>query len=383
MNATRSRLANRGPAFLSFLFFPLFFFLLPESARAHSPGESFLALDPASGTGTWEIAVRDLDDALELDRDGDGGLTWGELRAGQAAVADYLSSGLTLATPSGACSIQPGALRPTRHRGIAYAALAIAFTCPSPATSLTLRYRLFFDRDRLHQTLVRVGDTSAVLRAGAETTTFPLVSQAPWRALVRLIREGMLHIWQGLDHLLFLVALLLPAVLRRGPDGIWQPVASLRPALIDTARIVTAFTAAHSFTLSLAALGLLRVSGRIIEPAIAVSVVLAAANNLRSLFGRDRWAVAFALGLLHGFGFSSALAELGLSRDQLLPALLGFNLGVELGQLALVALFVPVAFLLRRSAGYRRLGLQAGSLVIASLAAVWLVERAFNLSLLG
>jgi hypothetical protein len=198
-----------------------------------------------------------------------------------------------------------------------------------------------------------------------------------------MVGAGVTHIWQGLDHILFLIALLLPAVLRRDETGCWGPVPRLRPVLVDVARVVTAFTLAHSATLGLAASGLVRVSGRIIEPAIAASVVLAAANNLWPLFGRDRWAVAFALGLLHGFGFSTALAELGLGGAGLLEALSGFNIGVELGQLALVALFVPFAFLLRRSAGYRRLGLRGGSLAIAVLAVVWLVERAFSVSLLG
>ena len=108
--------------------------------------------------------------------------------------------------------------------------------------------------------------------------------------------------------------------------------------------MVTAFTVAHSITLGLAALGVVRVSRRIIEPAIAASVLLAAANNCARSSGRDRWVVAFALGLLHGFGFSSVLAELGLPQGQLLAALFGFNAGVELGQLVLVALFVPLAF---------------------------------------
>jgi hypothetical protein len=138
---------------------------------------------------------------------------------------------------------------------------------------------------------------------------------------------------------------------------------------------VTAFTAAHSLTLSLAALGVVSVPARLIEPAIAASVALAAANNVRPVFGADRWVVAFALGLLHGFGFSSVLADAGLGGAALARALVGFNVGVEVGQLAIVALFVPAAFLLRRTAGYRRLALTGGSLAIAALSLVWIVQR--------
>jgi hypothetical protein len=353
--------------------------LLAPAARAHSPGESFLSIDE----GRWEIALRDLDDGLELDADGDGQLTGEEIRARQADIAAFALAGLEVQTPAGGCGLSAGALGLTRHDGAAFAALPLVLDCPPGAAAATLRYRLFLERDRLHQALVSAGGQTRVLRPGADTWTFPL--QAPgaggWRAFAHLVGEGMWHIWQGLDHVLFLIALLLPSVVSGGSRQPWSEATSLRATLGEVARIVTAFTAAHSLTLSLAALGLLQVSARIIEPAIAASVVLAAANNLRPIFGRERWAVAFALGLLHGFGFAGALADLGLDRGRLLPALLGFNLGVEVGQLALVALFVPLAFLLRRTAGYRRLGLQGGSLAIASLALVWLVERAFEISL--
>ena len=326
--------------------------------------------------------MRDLDDALEID-DGDGQITAAELRAHAAGVIPYALARLDLDTPAGHCPVTVETVRPTRRAAGAYLALDLRFRCPA-ADHLSLGYRLFFDRDRLHHALVRVGAATAVVRAGAPAPSFPLAAVTPGAsAVLALTASGARHIWQGLDHVLFLIALLLPAVLRRDSAGRWLPVTALRAALIDVARIVTAFTAAHSLTLGLAASGLVRVSGRIIEPAIAASVVLAAANNLRPLFGRDRWVVAFALGLLHGFGFSSVLAEMGLPGGGLLWSLFGFNAGVELGQLALVALFVPPTFVLRRFAGYRRFGLHGGSLAIAGCAVVWLVERVFDLSLLG
>jgi len=162
-------------------------------------------------------------------------------------------------------------------------------------------------------------------------------------------------------------------------------VSAIRPALSDVGRIVTAFTAAHSLTLTLAAMGLARMPARITEPAIAASVVVAAANNLRPsgpIFGRDRWVVAFALGLVHGFGFSSALSDAGLRRAGLLTSLVGFNAGVELGQLAVVGAFIPLAFVARRTALYRRVALPGGSAAIAAVAAFWFVERALDLPLL-
>ena len=147
-------------------------------------------------------------------------------------------------------------------------------------------------------------------------------------------------------------------------------------------RIVTAFTVAHSITLSLATLGLVTLPSRIVESSIAASVVLAALNNVYPVAHGRRWMVAFGFGLLHGFGFASVLVDLGLPQGALALALLGFNLGVECGQLAIVAAFLPLAYAVRRSWFYRRVVLLGGSLVIAVVASVWFVERAFNLKLM-
>jgi hypothetical protein len=175
---------------------------------------------------------------------------------------------------------------------------------------------------------------------------------------------------------------LLPAVVVFR-QKVWQPVGRFKPAFWDVLKIVTAFTVAHSITLSLAALGVIALPTRLTESAIALSVVLAALNNIYPLFQGRRWMVAFGFGLIHGFGFASVLADLGLPRDALLLALVGFNLGVETGQLAIVAVFLPLAFSLRGGWFYRRVVLFGGSILITLLALVWLVERVFNLKVIG
>ena len=191
----------------------------------------------------------------------------------------------------------------------------------------------------------------------------------------------MWHIWIGFDHILFLVSLLLPAVLIRR-DGQWQGRETLRASVIDVLKIVTAFTLAHSLTLSLAVLGALSLPSRLVESLIAASVILAALNNLWPLVHRWRAFVAFGFGLIHGFGFASVLADLGLAQGALVLSLVGFNVGVELGQLAIVALFLPLAYLLRRGVFYRRVVMAGGSATIALLAMVWFAERAFDLKLM-
>ena len=147
-------------------------------------------------------------------------------------------------------------------------------------------------------------------------------------------------------------------------------------------KVVTAFTLAHSVTLTLATLGIVALPSRLIESLIAASVVLAALNNVVPLVQRRLWLVAFAFGLVHGLGFATVLAELGLPRHALAVSLVAFNLGVELGQLAIVALLLPLIFALRETSLYPRLLLRAGSSAIAALGGLWLLERAFDLRLL-
>jgi len=193
--------------------------------------------------------------------------------------------------------------------------------------------------------------------------------------------EGVWHIWIGFDHILFLLALLLPAVVLR-QDEKWQAVAAFKPAFWAVFKIVTAFTVAHSITLSLATLGVVSLPSRWVEATIAASVVIAAMNNVFPIFRERRWMMAFAFGLIHGFGFASVLRDLGLPQDALVLALVGFNLGVEAGQLVIVAAFLPVAYALRQTWFYQRLILLGGSFLIAAVASVWLVERVFDLKLL-
>ena len=362
-----------------------------RAAWAHKPSDSYLSLDLARGTGRWDIAVRDLDDALALDADGDGAVSWRDLRLRERDVGDYATGRLTLATPAGPCRLAARPLGLVEHSDGTYVSLPLAIYCPAPVAAVNIDYRLLFDIDPQHQGLVRLGaagdGAAAPLLFTARAHRRDVAAGARAAAsLAAFVGQGIRHIWGGFDHVLFLLALLVPAVLRvrwvdagspRAFRG-WEPVDAIRTALRDVAQIVTAFTAAHSLTLSLAALDLARMPARITEPAIAASVVLAAVNNLRPLFGRDRWVVAFALGLLHGFGFSSVLTDTGLHGVALLPALAGFNLGVEAGQLAIVALFVPLAFALRRTVFYRRFALAGGSLAIAAVALVWFVERALD-----
>ena len=201
------------------------------------------------------------------------------------------------------------------------------------------------------------------------------------RTFLLYFEEGAHHIAAGLDHLLFLVCLLLPAVVRREAGG-WRPVGGFREAAVEVLEVVTAFTVAHSLTLALATFGWIRLGPEIVHPLIAASIVFTALNNLYPLVTRGLWGVAFGFGLLHGIGFADALSGLGLPTQALLLPLFAFNLGVEAGQLLIVAAFLPIAFLARGTAAYQAVGVQFGSIVIAATATLWLLEATFGVALL-
>lgn len=360
------------------------------AALAHKPSDSYLTLevqDRAIG-GQWDIALRDLDFALGLDANQDGALTWGEVKAKHADIASYALSRLTLGPPGAApCTVLVGDQLVDDHTDGAYAVLRFTVQCDAAPRSLEVGYRLFAEVDPLHRGLIKLtanGSTRAgILGPDAATQTYALAAPSRFDQFVDYVREGVVHIWAGLDHILFLLALLLPAVLVRSrvPGQAWAAAPSFGAAFWDVFKVVTAFTVAHSITLSLAALGVIALPSRVVESAIAASVVLAALNNVHPLVYGGRWVLAFAFGLIHGFGFASVLADLGLPQDALLLSLVAFNLGVELGQLAIVAVFLPVAYALRGTRLYRRVIFVGGSLVVAAIAFAWLLERAFNLSL--
>jgi HupE / UreJ protein len=358
-------------------------------AQAHKPSDSYLAIsvDGSRISGQWDIALRDLDHAIGLDADGDAQVTWGELRARHADIAAYALARLSIDADGAACTLRAGEQLVDEHTDGAYTVLRFAVDCPQPQPPAMLRldYRLFADLDPQHRGLLRLDaagkSRTAIFSPQAARQGFELKAPSKAAQFGAYFVEGVWHIWIGFDHILFLVSLLLPAVLV-WQAARWQPAGRFMQAFVDVLKIVTSFTVAHSITLTLATLGVVSLPSRAVESAIAASVVLAALNNVWPLVLGRRWVVAFIFGLIHGFGFASVLADLGLPQDTLVLALVGFNLGVEAGQLAIVAVFLPLAFALRRTAFYRRGVLTGGSLLIAALAAVWLAERVFDLQLM-
>lgn len=359
---------------------------LPVACHAHKPSDSYLTLHLEDDRleGQWDIALRDLEHALGLDANLDGAITWAEVRSRHSTIADYALARLEISAGGDACEARATEQLVDYHSDGAYNVLRFGLECPRVA-DLVVDYSLFFDLDPTHRGMLQLasatGVRTAVLSPGNARMELEAIRNSAWRELATYWREGVWHIWIGFDHILFLLTLLLGTVVWR--DGRrWHTTDSFRDTAFKVAGIVTAFTVAHSVTLALAVLGWVSLPSRWVESAIAATVVLAAVHNLYPIFSGRRWAIAFALGLIHGFGFAGVLGDLGLPSGARLVALLGFNLGVEAGQLAIVALFLPIAFLLRDSWFYRRVMLTGGSLAVATIAAVWLLERSLGLELL-
>lgn len=206
------------------------------------------------------------------------------------------------------------------------------------------------------------GQLSPLFPLQASAVPVATVLEPTWQTLARYLRFGFLHIIpRGVDHLLFVV-------------GLYLGTRKLRSLLV----LVTTFTVAHSLTLILASFGALRVPAAVVEPLIALSIAWIGIENLRSdssRVSRGRVGMVFAFGLLHGLGFAAALKELGLPPSNFIGALLSFNVGVELGQLTVIALALLLTFRLRQHDSWRRWIVMPGSLAITVLALLWAGQR--------
>jgi hypothetical protein len=266
-----------------------------------------------------------------------------------------------------------------------YAIFPFTGSCEVLGSQVRVGYDLMFALDAQHRGLVNFdkGDIarSTVMTPETRVAVLDLESGNRLDVVSSFISHGVHHIWNGYDHMLFLVTLLLPAVVMRS-GNVWRPVESLGGAVWATTRVVTAFTLAHSITLSAAASGIVELPSRLVECVIAASVAVAAINNLFPVVSRRVWIAAFVFGLMHGFGFASVLTDLGLPPGGRLVALFAFNVGVELGQLAVVAGLLPVLFLMRRSSTYTQVALPAGSMVIMVIGVTWILQRATGMNII-
>ena len=372
----------------SILLFLALLIWMPTLALAHKPSDSYLRLSYQEDSiqFTWDIALRDLEYTVGLDSNHDRAITWKEVRSKQAAILAFARAGLSLQSRDQACHVTlKDQLKIDTHSDGSYVVLEGTLTCETPAAA-TLSYALFFDVDADHRgitSIQRNGRTIPHIFSpdAPDLQLYDAEPQADSPMIGYLVIRGMKHIWNGFDHVLFLVVLLLPSVLTAS-SGFEEAVDSFRPAFIKMLTVITAFTIAHCLTLSLVAFELVQLPSAFIEGVVALTILLTAVNNLLGLIRESFWIVCGLFGLIHGFAFASVLIDLRLPLSELVGALFGFNIGVELGQLLIVLAVFPLCYLLRKTPFYHSFIFTGGSALVAAISFLWTIERFFNVQLL-
>jgi hypothetical protein len=366
---------------------------MPSAIRAHALGEDYIFINfrETSIDGHFEINFEDLEQKLGLE------IPKGPQAAQQVAtsaprVHEYLRDNFSIGPEGG----EPYVLEFTGTdvlklpQGSYAKYLFRAETGPLP-DRLDFRHDGFYEDDRFHRGLLLVETnaktdeeygpeyTAMVFGPSNSEQTLDLTAVPGLITPKGMIKQGVLHIWIGIDHILFLIALILPTVLYH-ENGTWKPVEDFHTALWNLLKIITVFTFAHSITLLLAALGLLSVPSRFVESMIALSIILVAWNNIADrVRGGALWVILF-LGLFHGLGFASVMGHLPFRMGDLLKSVVAFNVGVELGQVAIVIALFPFLWMLRKRPAYVPLVLKTCSAVLILIAGYWFVQRAFGLA---
>jgi hypothetical protein len=359
--------------------------LVPVVAHAHQtsvkPVE--VAVDGARADVTVKAGTGDVAEALGLA--GDAVPTAAQIAAGADAVAAHVAGWVAVQSDGAPCAVErPRAATDAGDQR--YVDIAWTAACARPIETLSLDFARLFALDPTQSVMLRL------TAEGAEPLdTIVGVDQSPLTVtlgetggLWSFVHHGVEHILFGFDHVAFVLALLLVVILGRTTTGAWEP-RPLRSSLRATAAIVTSFTVAHSLTLIAASLGWVSLPSRLVESAIALSIAYTAIENIVRPDVRWRFALTFAFGLVHGLGFARMLAEL-LPPDGIVVPLLAFNAGVELGQLLVVLIALPLLTTICRAVGgtrYRRVVMPIASSLIAALGIMWLVERVIELTLLG
>lgn len=358
---------------------------LTSVSQAHQLSTAYLdATVDATGQVElqWQARFYDWERAVGLDEDGNGALQWGEVLDGADRLEQYIQQHLILARGDHECQLAfTGPWKTERHFREGYLVLPMRAQCPL-AGEFRLRYHAFFEQQLDHKLIatVRHGDANTsgsaqtrVMHADQQLIAVSGTNGSLLNTVAEFVKEGVIHIWIGLDHILFLLSLLLTCVLVRR-RGAWQAERNSRRVVSNTFWIVTAFTLAHSVTLTATALGWVSPSSQWVEVVIAASVAFAALNNLYPVIRRLSL-MTFVFGLIHGFGFAGVLGELGLPADQAVPTVLAFNLGVEIGQLSIVLLMLPLLMAARNYRWYPKAVMPGLSLVVALVAILWVIER--------
>lgn len=335
--------------------------VMPARGFAHEAATVELTLDPSAATITVEADAVDLDFVAGLRAGGGGALTVAHIRENRDEISNYVAGHIDVAP----CEVQTGPARiGVRQSRSPRVVVDYPIVCPGEPATMDVASRLFSMLPG-YRTLLTVAGSGELYVLGEGGRTIALDGGGTATRLLTFVTDGVHHILVGFDHLLFLLLLVLPLSGRGGTGRRFVAVLS----------IVTAFTVAHSITLSLSTLGHLALPARPVELLIAASVVIVAAANLAGRMDRLAWPFAYGFGLIHGFGFAGAFGELAAGRNLGWMELAAFNIGVEIGQIAVIAVALYLLHLLAARRTIARAIVPVGSAAAAAIGLLWIVQR--------
>ena len=371
--------------------------LLAPAADAHETKQPYLYVfvSESSISGRAELAIDDIAEVLGLELDGDDAAIEAALHGNADVLRDYTAEHLAIGSEGLEWDIEFGRVDLFREGPDALAFAVIQYTVTVPAGEVTrvldIRFDPFFDEiDGRDGLLLLTGgwdggvydrdrETLVTYTPDSRAQSIDLGGRGEWDNFGSGVTLGIDHIKTGPDHILFVLALLLPSVLvfREG----WRPTKGFGSTLWRVLKIATFFTIAHSITFTLAGMEWLPLPpSKLVEAIIAASIAAAALHNLRPIFPNREWLLAFAFGLFHGMGFASLVSSLDVSRTSQLVSLLGRNVGIEIGQVAVIVVLFPALYLLRRTPAYPPF-LTISSILLSILAIGWMIERLFETDL--
>ncbi|WP_171123233.1 MULTISPECIES: HupE/UreJ family protein [unclassified Ruegeria] len=368
----------------------LFLMMLTSVAHAHSFNESYVYFDVTddSLSGRIEVTLTDLTRVQQGTAEIETPLTEEEVTAAQQAFFDYFEERMNLSYEGRPYEVEFDDISffGTSVDTFAQLHFTVRDITETPTTIQMSYDGLFSDVDPTHRGYALIGSNTrngmdeneayiSLIFAPGEGQKDLYLNDEPTKDIaLTFFEHGVWHIWLGFDHVLFLITLLLGAVMRIENQR-WVPSESIRDSLRETVKIVTVFTVAHTITLCLATFEVVTLPVTLVEAVIAFSIAAVAIGNLIPRFHAGSWKVVFLFGIFHGFGFANVLEPLGLDPTRKALGLATFNIGVEVGQLAIVLVLFPIFFALRRLTAYRVIGLQFGSVALIAIAAFWFYER--------
>jgi hypothetical protein len=363
--------------------------LTPSVSLAHKPSDSYLEINVGNAVEVrWDIALRDLEMLVGLDSNFDGQITWGEVKQKQQDIIDVAIPRLAISIDDVDVPLRAVGLEITDRSDGAYAVLKLRSDANRRFTLMKINYDFFFDVDLTHRGLIdyhgHYGAGSYVASATDRTLNVPAGGTHWFFLTLTYVSVGAWHTWMNYDYLLFLIALVLPSVWQFKEERLnYIPAEAFAPAIQNCFWIATSIVIAQGITLWLAVYGTVDLPSQWGRTMLAVVIVLSAMHNMYPVLRYWAFISAIAFGLAIGFIFGDYLIDLGLPSSMVPVSLLGFSIGVEVGQLAILAVLFPIAYLVRRTKAYDQYAFHGGSTIIVILGGIRVIERLSGRSILG